>query len=52
MNIEEGLKMIEDYIFEITKKKIKANPPNTEQGFIMYNLMLQQASEYFNNKNK
>lgn len=52
MNIEEGLKLIEQYIFEITGKRIESRPPNTEQSFMLYNLMLQQATEYFNNKNK
>ena len=52
MNIEEGLKLIEQYVFEMTGKHIEARPPNTEQRFILYNLMLQQAIEYFNNKNK
>ena len=52
MNIEQGLKLIEQYIFEMTGKRIKANPPNNDMRFMLYNLMLQQATEYFNNKNK
>lgn len=52
MNIEEGLKLIEQYIFEMTGKRVKPIPPNNDSRFILYNLMLQQATEYFNNKNK
>lgn len=50
MNVETGLKLIEEYIKEMTGKDIKANPPRNVYEQHLFELMSNVALQYFQNK--
>lgn len=50
MNVETGLKLIEEYVFELTGKKITANAPRNVVQQTYFERMVDIALKYFQNK--
>jgi len=52
MNVDTGLKLIEEYILELTGKKITANPPKNVVQMTYFERMANIALKYFQQKNQ